>query len=540
MLNTKTAIKPEDIIEIVLRRRWFIIIPFCLSIIAGIYLSFTLPKIYRASTLILVQAQRVPTDYIRSVISAGIESRINIISQQIMSRTNLENIINQFKLFSEPEHEKMYMEDKIKDIRERISVNIISRGGARGARGAEGADAFTISYEDSDPERVMRIANTLSTYFLDENLKVREAQAIGTSDFLDDELNNIRTQLEELEEALRVYSERFMGELPEQLETNLRILDRLQEQLIEKQKNLRNIKNILIAFERQMSELQNMQNDDSMFSTDGLVEFGTEDSTTLDQLRDQLSILKTRYTDKHPDVMRIKRMIAEFEDQTDQELSESEEGKEEVFSGNNPRKLQIAQRNEITKEIKTLEADISKIQEQITIYQKRVENTPKREQELLSLKRDYANVKGTYDSLLKRKLEAAISVNMEKKQKGEQFRVIDPARLPEKIIKPDMNRLFVLTLAAGLVVGCGLVFLLEYFDTSFRRPEDIDSLLRVPVIAILPSVIHPEDIKMKRRNLFLSVFSIIITSFLLAGFAVLTFKGVDKTLEFVRSFIKIL
>lgn len=533
MLNTKT-IKPEDIIEIVLRRRWFIIIPFCLSIIAGIYLSFTLPKIYRASTLILVQAQRVPTNYVRSVISAGIESRINMISQQIMSRTNLENIIDQFKLFPEPEHEKMYMEDKIEDIRKRISVNIRSR---------RGADAFEISFEDTDPERVMRVTNTLSTYFIDENLKVREAQAIGTTDFLDDELNNIKTQLEKHEETLLIYRKKFMGELPEQLETNLRILDRQQEQLIEKQKNLRNVKNMLIAFEKQISELQNMQNDVSMFSTDGLFEFEAEGSTRVDQLGEQLSILKTRYTDKHPDVMRLKRMIAELEDQIDQELSESEESEEseeEVFSGNNYQELQMAQRDEITKEIKTLEADISKIQEQITIYQKRVENTPKREQELLSLKRDYANIKGTYDSLLKRKLEAAISVNMEKKQKGEQFRVVDPARLPEKTIKPNMNRLFALTLAAGLVVGCGLVFLLEYLDTSFRRPEDIDSLLGVPVIAILPSVIHPEDIKKRRLNLFFSIFSIIIISFLLAGFAVLTFKGVDKTLEFVRSFIKIL
>ena len=527
MLNTKTAIKPEDIIEIVLRRRWFVIIPFCLSIIAGIYLSFTLPRIYRASTLILVQPQRVPTNYVRSIISAGIESRINMISQQIMSRTNLENIIDQFKLFSEPKHEKMYMEDKIEDIRKRISVNIRSR---------RGANAFAISFEDTNPERVVRVTNTLATYFIDENLKVREAQAVGTTDFLDDELNSIKSQLEELEEALRVYRKRFMGELPEQLETNLRILDRQQEQLIEKQKNLRNVKNILIAFEKQMSELQN---DYSMFSTDGLLEFETEGSTSVDQLGEQLSMLKTRYTDKHPDVKRLKRMIAELEDQIDQELSESEESEEEVFSGNNYQELQTAQRDEITKEIKTLEADISKIQEQIIIYQKRVENTPKREQELLSLKRDYANIKEIYDSLLKRKLEAAISVNMEKKQKGEQFRVLDPGRLPEKPIKPNISRLFALTLAAGLIVGCGLVFLMEYFDTSFRRPEDIDSLLGLPVIAILPSVIHPEDIKKRRLNLFFSIFFSIITFFLLAGFAVLAFNGVDKTLEFVRHFVKI-
>jgi polysaccharide chain length determinant protein (PEP-CTERM system associated) len=528
MLHTKTAIKPEDIIEIVLRRRWFIIIPFCFSIIAGIYLSFTLPKVYRASTLILVQAQRVPTNYVRSVISAGIESRLSTISQQIMSRTNLENIIDQFNLFSDPQHEKMYMEDKIEDIRKRISVDI---------RSQRGADTFAISYEGADPEKVVSISNTLATYFIDENLKVREAQAIGTTDFLDDELNNIKTKLEKLEEALRLYRKKFMGELPEQLESNLRILDRLQEQLIEKQKSLRNTKNMLLAFEKQISELQNMQNDVSMFSTDDLVEFETDDSTEVDQLREQLSILKTRYTDKHPDVMRLNRMIAELEEQIDQELSESEENEEEVFSGNNYQELQIAQRNEITNEIKTIEADISKIQEQITIHQKRVENTPKREQEILSLKRDYANIKGTYDSLLKGKLDAAISVNMEKKQKGEQFRILDPARLPEKTVKPSMKRLFAMTLFAGLLVGCGLVFLLEYLDTSFRRPEDIDSLLGLPVIAILPSVMHPEDIKRKRLNLFLSVFSIIMTSFLLAGFAVLSFKGVDQTLEFVRSFI---
>ncbi len=520
MPNTKTPIKPEDIIEIILRRRWFIIIPFCLSVIIGIYLLITLPRIYRSSALILVQPQRVPRDYVRPVVSGGIESRLNIISQQIMSRTNIERIIERFELYSEPKYEKMYMEDKIKKMRERIFVNIIS---------GEKSDtnAFGISFEGTDPERVRKVTNTLTTYYIDENLKAREAQAIGTTDFLDDELNNIRTQLEELEEALRIYRKKFMGELPEQLETNLRMLDRLQEQIIEKQQRLRNTKNVLIAFEKQID--------------DG------EYSTNVYKLKEQLSALKTKYTDKHPDVIRINRMIAGLDDQTDKETEElsqeteleKSESNEEVFSKNNNWNVQTSQRNEITEEIKNIENEILKIQKDITIYQKRVENTPKREQEILTLKRDYSNIKATYNSMLNRKLEAEVSVNLEKKQKGEQFRILDPARLPEKPIKPDINRLFILTLAAGIAVGCGLVFLLEYFDTSFRKPEDIDSLLGLPVLAIVPSVIHPEDIKRKRLNKFLSIFSIIITSFLLAGFAVLTFKGVDQTIEFVRSFVKI-
>ncbi|HDL07211.1 MAG TPA: protein GumC, partial [Desulfobacteraceae bacterium] len=168
---------------------------------------------------------------------------------------------------------------------------------------------------------------------------------------------------------------------------------------------------------------------------------------------------------------------------------------------------------------------MSKLIRQIKIYEKRVEDTPKREQQLLALKRDYQNIQSTYNSLLARKLEAEIAVNMEKKQKGEQFRILDSARLPVKPVEPDMKKLFMLVVAAGLGIGGGMIFMLEYFDTSFRKPDDIESYLGVSVLATVSSIYHSKDKIWRTINQSLSVFALMAAFILFAGFAVLCLKG---------------
>ncbi|MBW1849502.1 MAG: protein GumC, partial [Deltaproteobacteria bacterium] len=248
MQKLAEGLKPGEIIEIVARRRWYIIISFCLSMIAGICLAFTLPKIYSAKNLILVQPQKLPDNYVHSVVTTGINSRINTISQQILSYSNLEKIIEDFSLYTKQESEGMFMEDKIESLRERISVNLI-----RSDRRSD-ADAFSISFKGKDPEKVMKITNALTSYIIDENLKVREAQAVGTSDFLDEELDSIRKKLVAQEEKLKEYREKYMGGLPGQLDPNLRVIDRLQLQLSAKQESLRDAKNRLLMLESQTAQ----------------------------------------------------------------------------------------------------------------------------------------------------------------------------------------------------------------------------------------------------------------------------------------------
>jgi uncharacterized protein involved in exopolysaccharide biosynthesis len=173
--------EPKYLIDLVIKRRWLVLVPFALAMIVGIFLTFKLPKIYEASTLILIQPQRVPENYVQSIVESDPSQRINTLSQQVLSRTNLENIIDQFRLFSGPDGRAMYMEDKIEDLRERISVQVSSD------RRRE-SDAFSITFQDKHPETVMKVTNALASYFIDENLRLREAQAVGTSDFLESEL----------------------------------------------------------------------------------------------------------------------------------------------------------------------------------------------------------------------------------------------------------------------------------------------------------------------------------------------------------------
>ena len=298
------ALNVGTVFEIVLKRRWLVIVPFMLAMIAGIYLALVLPKVYQASTLILIQPQKVPTNYIQSVVSADINSRLDTISQQILSRTNLEKIIKQFNLYSDPVSQNMYVEDKIQQLRRQITVEV-----TRGSRRRPDApDAFSISFKGKDPVKVMNITNTLGSFFIDENLKTREAQALGTSDFLEEELLSLRKHLETLEEKIKNYRERNMGALPEQLETNLRILDRLQTQISSKQEALIDAKNRLVGLEKQIADQEKLAAQSLEAKESGVL----SDSAKLNQMQEQLLNLKAKYTDRHPDVIRLVKEIKEL------------------------------------------------------------------------------------------------------------------------------------------------------------------------------------------------------------------------------------
>ena len=528
MADASNMFKPDQILEIALRRRWLIIIPFCLALVVGIYLSITLPKLYQASTLILIQPQKVPSNFVQSIVSTDMESRISTISQQIMSRSNLEKIIERFGLFKGTEAEKMFFEDKINTLRNRIAVDV--------TRARKGADAFSISYTGKEPEKVMRIANTLASFFIDENLKLREASAVGTSNFLDVELQSMRERLEKNEAELKNYRERYMGGLPEQLDTNLRVLDRLQEQLGGKQEALRDAQNRLDAFDSQVAEIEKLRDAIVAASTDDIMKNPETDSLLkLAQLREQLAYLKTKYTDQHPDIKRLESTIKKLEAQIT--VVSDENSVQSKLNMTRQEYIQKKRRDDIINEINGYKDDIAAIQDQTEIYQKRVEDTPKREQELLTLKRDYQNIMESYNSLLGRKLEAEMAVNMEKKQKGEQFRIIDPARLPEKPISPNMRRLFLMVIAVGLGIGGCLTYGFEYIDQSFRRPDDVESYLGLPVIATIKLIHQPGHALKKRLMLTLSILSVFVTIALLMSFTALTLKGVDKTVGFIRQFI---
>jgi len=495
------------------RRRWFIIAIFCIAMISGIYLAITLPKLYQAETLILIEPQRVPNNYVQSIVSTDLDFRLENITQIVKSRTNLMDIIKKFNLFSGPAYKNLYIEDKIEKMRSLISVSL------KADRRRRSANSFTISFKGKDPSNVMDVVNAITTLFINQNIKVREMQAEGTTEFLNDQLASMKDNLERVEEALGEYRKAHMGELPEQLAANLRMLDILQQQLNEKQTSLRNEKNRLSSLENQLQ----IAREQSKIA--GNIQPNSENQNSIEALRRQLSDYKSRYTDNHPEVIRLRKRIAEMEKENGSEASI-------------PSEL-ILQRKGIEEEIESIKKDISKLNTQLVFYQRRVEETPKREQELLSLKRNYKNTQETYNSLLKRKLEAGIATNMEKRQKGESFRILDPGRLPEKPISPDMRKLFLICLAVALGCSGGVIFLLDFIDSSVKKPEVVSDKLGIPVLAVMPNIKHHKDIIRHRLNIACSFFAGIISLALLACFAAVTILEMHHVVELIKKYANI-
>jgi len=536
-MQEKTDIfKINYYLGLVLKHRWLLIIPFCIAMGVGTYLAVTLPRVYDAETLILVMPQRVPSNYVQSVVSSDIKSRINTIKEQILSRSNLEKIIEKYGFFSGPKHSGMYLEDKVDAIRNRIEVEV------RRGQGRRGSDAFSIWFSGSDPKTVMEVTNRLASSFIDENLRVRETQAVNTSSFLAGELIAKRNRLEGVEKKLREYRRQYMGELPEQLDANLRILERLQIQLSEREQTLRDEKSRLAMIENQIEGNRKILVENP--ETESVSEEG--DVLSLELLKAKLNTLKSNYTDRHPDVIKLKDQIADLEAIHQTGASRTSEESQANVSADPALRLVsnslndlMRQRAEIKADNKNIKMDIAKLNSDIREYQERVERTPEREQELLKLRRDYDNNQASYNSLLNRKLESEIAVNMEKKQQGEQFQIIDRAALPQKPISPDMRKLFILSLGAGLGFGAVLIFLLDFMNTSLKQPKDYESELGLAVLATIPILLSPKNKILRRLNRGLTAVSLVFAAALTAGFGLLVLKGVEPMIEIVSKYVKI-
>ncbi len=533
-----TTLKPDQVLEIIIRRRWLIIIPLCLVLTAGFFYTLKAPKIYMASTTILIQPQKVPTDYVQSIVTADPQQRINTISQQILSRTNLENIIKQFGLFQD--NENMYPEDKINSMRERV---VVTQTSSR----YQSTEAFVVSFTGANPEIVMNVANTLASYFMDENLKAREIQAIGTSEFLESELEKIKIKLEDREKEIAAYRAKHMGGLPDELETNLRTLDRLQSQYSDDLNTLRDTQNDVALLKTQISRLREMEEGGrASLQPDG-TSARTPILSTLEQQYElekrQLDELLVKYTAQHPEVIKLTKSVADLKKKVEAEKKDSgSQGSPNanVLSSNNAVLFQheftLRQREN---DILNLKASIQQIKKAMQVYQQRVEDTPKREQELQSIQRDYNNIKESYNSLLARRLEAELALNMEKKQKGEQFRILDYARLPEKPISPDVRMLLMLSLALGFGLGGGTAFLLEFLNPTLRRDEQIEIEIGLPILASIPPLEQPGAGKKKWFEFIVFAILCIYAIAILTLFVFFYLEGINKTLNFIQTIIHI-
>jgi len=468
MINPAVPHNISDYVEILRRRLWFIVVPFIAIILGTIIYVIFAPRIYMASTMILVSPQKVPESYIHPTVTTSVAERLQSIAQEVMSRTRLEQVIAELNLYKK-EARSRTKEEVVELMRRDIRVEL--------PKGKEGY--FSISYMTGDRNMAATVANRLASLFIEENLKVREQQAMGTTEFLATELSNTKAKLDEMDKQILEYKRQYMGELPEQRDSNLKIFEQYQAQSLKVAESLRAAQDRKILLQKQLSDLETSgtlsTSDNTKSGRSGAA--GSYESE-IAILKNNLESLRGKYTENHPDVMVTKRKIADMESK-----------RTTLTIKNDPRYREIQGQIVATDlEIRRLKQEEATNQGQMGKYRARVENAPLREQSMATLMREYQNTKLAYDTLLQKSQGAQQAENLERRQKGEQFKVIDPARIPEKPFSPNIPKILLMGLMAAIGGGIGLALLREQMDRSFRDAEDVEMTLGVKVLANIPKI----------------------------------------------------
>jgi polysaccharide chain length determinant protein (PEP-CTERM system associated) len=474
----------EDFLRIAWRRKWLILIPFALVSAVAVLVVRRLPNEFRSETTILVIPQRVPESYVRSTITDRIGDRLQSLQQQILSRSRLERIIEDLNLYP-GQRSASAMEDLVSRMRAGIKVETV-RG-----------DAFTVSYTSREPQTTQIVTERLASLFIEENVRDREVLADGTSEFLKVQLDDARKRLVEQEKKLASYQLQHAGELPSQAASNLQALQNGRTQLQALVDSISRDRDRQILLERQLADLlaADPSSQPVPASGDG-PQAGRVLSPTeeLTQAKAQLQLLEGRLTNAHPDLQRLRHRVARLEQQIGEPALASSAGTPVALPVRSPLELQRERRlRDARAELETLNRRIVAEQQQqerlnaeAVLYQTRLEAAPVRESELTELTRDYDTLQQIYRTLLAKREDSKVAANLERRQVGEQFKVLDPARVPERPFSPNRARLNAMGIMLGLALGLGLAAGIEFMDTTMKTEEDIRLVLALPVIATIP------------------------------------------------------
>jgi len=475
----------KDVVAIIRRRFLLISLLALLGGVSGYAIAHFLPKRYTSKTTVLVQQ---PTIQLTPVVSDSVNQRLATMQQQILSGSRLEPVIRELGLY-QSDIGRLPMQDLVDRLRQTITVTgIAPMVGAR----AENLPGFTISVVFRDPNLSQKICSMITNMFVEENEKIRTTDVENNTQFLDTEVDNAKAKLDEQDARLAAFQRRYIGSLPEDAQTNLNLLneqtsllDAATQALNRAQQDKSFAESILAQQLSSWQASQLGQNPESL-------------EQQLAALQTQLVALQSKYTDDHPDVIKVKNDVAVLK----QKIAESEKQQKAAAPDKNTRAtaeptqiLQLrAQIHQYDQVIKERIAQQEEIKKQIGIYQSRVQASPGVEQEYKLLTRDHQIVLDTYNDLMKKRDASAMSQHLEESKQSERFQVLDPASYPDSPSFPKKPLFVGGGFAGGLALGIGLTLLLEMQDTSMRSEHDIEVVLRMPVLAMIP-VITPNSEK---------------------------------------------
>ena len=562
----------RDYIDVFRRRRTSILSAAIAIIMMGVAAALVWPPTYRSTATILIEEQEIPSTLVQSTVTSYATQRIETISQRVMTRANLLEIIEKYALY-EDERKRATTEEILERMRQDIGLNMLSADviDPRSGRPMPATIAFTLAFSSEDPSKAQKVASELTSLYLSENLKTRTAKAEETYEFLSDESGRLSTRIAELEADLATFKEAHAYSLPELKELTTGLMDRTEREVSDANNQLRTLEDRKIYLQSQLSTLEPFGDDIVMnpvarlkalrtqyiglatqYSANhpdvlrlkreiraleretGLVDDTDEKLEQLAALRTQLAAAREKYSHDHPDVIRLNKNIAAVE----ASLRETPKGATvSERTPDNPAYVSLqAQLDSTLADIKAIKIKKAQLEEKLTDYEQRLTGMPQVEREYRRLLRDYENTTLKYREIYAKQMEAQVGQQLEQERKGERFTLIDPAALPEEPISPNRPAIVFLSLVFAIGGGVGLAAVGESLDSSVRGAKAVTAVLGVAPLATIPFRETKKDRRRQTRRKVLvtsAVVSGIVVVLLLAHFFwtpldVLWFKALRK------------
>jgi uncharacterized protein involved in exopolysaccharide biosynthesis len=523
------------------RKIYFFLTALLLALIITIY-TLRLPAVYESKSIILIEQQQIPQEYVRSIVTGYADEHIQLLTQQILSRPKLQEIINQFNLYAGM-RKTSTTDEILGKMRKDIKFQAISAEMSDKNRKGPQSDvtiAFSIAYQGGNPATVQKVAGTLASLYLEQNLKFREAKAQTTTKFLQSELTGLQDRLHNLGEKISAFKASHEGILPELQQFNLGQADRLETEIKQLDNSIRSAENQKIYLEGILGTVDSR----SPATAEGK-DRRPSPQERLRLLDEQLTELRSKFSEGHPDIQKALREKAQVEKLLKQQANANPQHRQKLFrlqvelaqkqgtysdqhpevqkikneiaqlkseSGKpnplltdidlaNPATVNlITQLQTTTNQIDSLKKDRQNLQEKLKLYRHRLETGPQVEQEYLALQRDYQNTQTKYQEVMNKLQSARISEGMEEHQKGETFTLIDPASYPEKPIKPKRQLIIMAGVIMSLVAGLVVMMAKEMLDHSIKTPAELAWFTEMPPLGIIPHIATPFDAAQKRKR----------------------------------------
>lgn len=526
------------------RRRKTIVLVTSAALAATLLVAVFFPPTYRSTATILIEQQEIPQELVRSVITSFADQRVQVISQRVMTTQNLMALIDRYKLYPDI-RDREPREVLLEKMREDIAMHMISADviDPRSGRPTQATIAFSVSYQSRSPDLALKVANDLTSLYLNENLTSRTQLGKQTATFFSEESARQAAHIAELDKTLSAFKEKHRDDLPELTQLNLQTMERTELELHEADNKLDAIDSQRVLLEAQLAQINPTS---QVFSDTGQRVMGPEDR--LKALKSQLASYKARFALDHPDIVSTEREIEGLErvvksdDETGDRLRQLDETKAELAralekdSPEHPDVVRLRRTVEglesavdaaaavgkkrtatthsdnpvyiqVKGELDALAVDRDRavkhrdeLRAKFEDYQRRLARSPEVEREFHTKSRELETAQLEYKTMLAKQTEAQVSQNLEAERKGERFTLIEPPLMPEKPIRPNRTLIAVLGFFLSIGAGLGAAAARESFDASVRGPSDIRQLLQVPALASIPEIVTAED-RAKRKKI---------------------------------------